>query len=495
MAELTQETTNLNNGVPFKDYENPIIKSGSTKNDIFYTSLLTSDKDNSPVDVYQRLQQETLAKGFSLAVEEAKIKWSEEQDFLNASTLQNIIEDSNIEISIKKDILDSYINTGIVSTDLKDSVMKKMSDQYILDNNLDENNAAIEEVDLVVNKFKVEQAVQKLKDNIKVNGSNTANITVETAIKQAEKIVHLIGGKVREKSDLAKFLDTKPPGYNYGIEAELVYWKDMIVGKGPEWIQTMTKILMNRLRNAVITSESTRLEILQTLIPSTYLAQLGLEASDEVDKRTWTELRKDIEEEQKTGWTREWSEDASAALEDLGYSPRLLQEATLSGLVINTLGEFFHFVGETYAKDDPQSIIVPLEILTPFLFYGAARSIDKIGRTREKRKGEIHKPATDIHREAVRAENKRQQDIAAAKELARQKKENILPPPENKGTIIPSEKIAVKSTDPIAVVTLSNKKAGAELIDHVITDETGEIGEAVGLTRNKLIAELTNPGT
>ena len=30
MAELTQETTNLNNGVPFKDYENPIIKPGST---------------------------------------------------------------------------------------------------------------------------------------------------------------------------------------------------------------------------------------------------------------------------------------------------------------------------------------------------------------------------------------------------------------------------------------------------------------------------------
>ena len=494
------ERTSLNNGVPFKDYEDPINSKGSYQEDLVYTSMLHSDADNNPIDVYTRLKEETLAQGYSITVNEAKMKWKEEQDFTNSSVLQNIIEDPIMDVKNKKTILDSYIKTGIVSNDLKDSIIEKMSNKYILDNNLDENDDAIEEVDLVVREFKLEQQIDKLKDNVKVFGSNTQDVTVESAVDQAEKVFYLIGGKEKEKGDFAKFLATKPAGYNYGVEAEIIFWKDMIVGKGPEWISTMAQVLSNRLSNLIATEYPLATNLLKHLITSKYIAQIGLDSViPEVDKRTWTELRNDIEEQQKGSWTREWSENAAAALEDWGYSPRLLNEATLSGKLFTSIGEGLEWIGKTFSPEDPQKLIVPLEIAIPFSIYGVGKGANYVYNKYTTKKGKnkegIHESATDIQRDAVRAENKRQQDIAASKERARQKKENILPAPQKEGTIIPKEKIVLKATDPITTLLVSNNKAANNIIDAVILDGTGQIGDAVGLTRDKFIMQMTNPST
>ena len=54
----------------------------------------------------------------------------------------------------KKVLLNNYINNSTISNDLKDKVINELTNSYILENNLDNNDKEVESINLVVDNFK-----------------------------------------------------------------------------------------------------------------------------------------------------------------------------------------------------------------------------------------------------------------------------------------------------------------------------------------------------
>ena len=54
-------------------------------------------------------------------------------------------------------LLNNYINNSTISNDLKDKVINELTNKYILENNLDNNDKEVESINLVVDKLKYEQ--------------------------------------------------------------------------------------------------------------------------------------------------------------------------------------------------------------------------------------------------------------------------------------------------------------------------------------------------
>lgn len=454
------DQTNLNNGAAFSDYEDIISLQSNKADDAFYASLLSSDEDADPVDTYRRIRKEQEDVGFSGIVEQAKAQWQQEQDFVTRESIQTIIEDPFLEQSSKKDILTNYINTNTISNDLKDKVVQDLSNAYILENNLDGNPESIEAVDLVVSKLKYDQYREKFIDNAVKKGGNTEVVTPEEASKQAMTVA--------EK--LKQGIDLENPAANYGLAAEWIWLQDMLIGKTPNYLQTFFQTL-----SAKFVTPQTILgkEVLKQMFTSEQLVNAGIDAGYEV--RTLTEIRKEITERNEQSWTAEWRDSVADSLDEMGYSQELIQK-TLLGRTFESLGKAFEYLGNTFNSDDPQSIIMPLESLLfglPFIKKSKGTQVSKTGDTLAK-DGTKYK-ATTTQKEAVRAENRRQA------EASREKTNNV------------KVKDKVKQNSPIVTVHQSNKKVGSALVDSIIEDVTGQIGEASGLTRPKLIQYLTDP--
>ena len=458
----------LNGGAPFSDYEEQVSIPQRNKDDIFYSTLLTEDDVSDPVELYKkaRLQQEET--GYSLLVEEARAQWKQEQDFITRETVNSIIEDPQLDKEFKKATLQNYVNTSTISNDIKDKVIQQLTSNYLLENGLDQNDQAIGDVQLVVDKLKYDQNKARLIANLKVNGKNTAEVTPDDA---ANKIL-----TVAKKLEMG--MDLEDPAAAYSTEAELIFAWDMALGKGPPWLQNMLELLGQKIANPALggLGLSITKEVLSRIFPSQALLTLGIESG--YNTKTWTEARKDIEEKNKTAWTQQWADIAEESLTALGYPPELLQQ-TLLGRVFNSLGEFFNWAGTTLNPNDPQAVIVPLEILTVI-------GLAKVKLPTRKKESNIPPTASE------KSSSQRATAADAIREANRKSAEEY----NQKTTKVKgSEKVSVNPDSPIVTMTQSNKKAGSKLVDSIIQDETGQLGEVSGLTRPQLIHYLTDPNS
>ena len=459
------QKTSLNNGAPFPDYVSPISETNSSKDDAFYSSILVDPNSQNPLENYERIKKEQEEVGYSITVEEAKQKWKQEQDFVTRESIQLLIENPTLDKENKKVLLNNYINNSTISNDLKDKVINDLTNRYILENNLDNNDKEVESINLVVDKLKYEQHKEDFIENSKLGGINTSEVTPEELADKTLTVAQMID----------QGIDFTNPAANYNLEAEYIWFLDMIVGKTPNYLKTFFETLATKIKlpQTIIGKEA-----LKQLFTSEQLVNAGIDAG--YDVRTLTEIRKDITARNEQNWTAEWRDTVADALDELGYSQELIHK-TLFGRLFENIGEAFTYLGNTFASDNPQTVIMPLEGLLfglPLLARGGKKSsVSSSGR----------KKATEAQKKAVRAENARQAAANAAKDR------KLLKNPEPK--VKASKDINVKVNSPIATVQISNPKSGAALVDAIILDTTGQIGEAAGLTRPKLIHYLTDPNS
>ena len=140
------------------------------KDDAFYSSF--SDKeDTDPIETYTNIGEELDTLGQSPILENARIKWEKEQDQVKKGTIGLLLNDDEISREEKKLLLDDYLNNEQVPLSFKDKYLQTMSDEYLLNNELETNNKVIEEEDNKIQELKVEQA----EENIKEKSSNVFN--------------------------------------------------------------------------------------------------------------------------------------------------------------------------------------------------------------------------------------------------------------------------------------------------------------------------------
>jgi len=450
--------TMLNNGAPFSDYQDPITIPTSTQDDVFYATLLDDSDSQDPVENYKRIKQEQEELGYSITIEKAREAWKQEQDFTNRETIVSIIDDPTLDKQSKKTILDDYLKTSTISDDIKDKVIFNMTNNYILENGLENDDQAIEQVDLIVSKLKYNQYKERMLENVKVSGENTATVTEQEAANKALTVA--------QKLERGLELDSSA---GYSTEAELVWFYDMLIGKTANYLQTF----FQTLSQATITpQEIIGKETLRKLFPSEQLVQAGIDVG--YNTKSLTELRTEITARNEQSWTATWRDSVADALEEMGYSQELIHN-TIAGTVFAKLGEAFEYLGNTLSPNDPQAIIMPLEaILFGLPLFGKSKGKGTEIVTETTTGPQPKRKATESQKAAVRAENQRQAQRSKVKASAT---------------------VSAKENSPVSTLHQANRKAGSDLVEGIIQDKTGRLGEVSGLTRPQLIHYLTDPNS
>ena len=153
----------LNKSIPFSDYKPIITEKQQNNDDAFYTSLLPNTKTDDPIELYNYIKEEQREQGKSLLVEEAKMQWELEQESSSKFILEDIISNPEISIEEKKANLQNFMSNTYISKDIKDKAIQDLSNSYILENNLDNDLASIDVINMEIENLKVNQNLRKTK--------------------------------------------------------------------------------------------------------------------------------------------------------------------------------------------------------------------------------------------------------------------------------------------------------------------------------------------
>ena len=452
------ERTSLNNGAPFSDYIPPVKEEQESIDDAFYTSILPNSQEANPVELYNTIKEEQRQQGNSLIVEQAKIDWKEEQELSSKNILEDILGNPEISSEEKKLNIQSFMSNTYISKDIKDKAIQDLTNSFILENNLDNNLADLDVINMEIDRLKVNQNFEKIKDNIQVNGANSTNIDEETL---ADAFL-----TVAEKID--KGIELDPRAEFEPFTATYFWFIDMMVGKSPQFIANTLEIIQ-RKTGGVGLPQMYGVKTLANLFPSNSLLQLI--KGNSPDKKTWTEVQKEVYS--KDSFVNATEETVREALTELGFNPEVLQNS-IPGLIFNKgFGYVIEKLSNSLSPDDPAKVAIPLEIglsILPFYIFSSRKSNKK-----DINEEGIHVKATEEQINAVREANRKHAEEA--------QKQKIIPQLENK----------LKVNSPIVTVSKSNPKKGNDLVELIIEDVTGELGKTSGLDSNKLAIYLTDP--
>jgi hypothetical protein len=102
----------------------PTLSEALARQKAFYGAA-TSGED--PVESYENIYQDLVTKGQSLVLDNAKSRWTKEQDTEVKAFVGRIIEDPNVDKDTKKELLEDYSNSGFLSKSLKDKYTEIMA--------------------------------------------------------------------------------------------------------------------------------------------------------------------------------------------------------------------------------------------------------------------------------------------------------------------------------------------------------------------------------
>ena len=449
--------TNLNNGVPFSDYNAPAPMMQENLYDAFYASFLPDREIEDPIEMYQAIKTEQESIGKSIILERAKIKWENEKNIGRKQVIEDILADPSISKQEKQKVLIDYGTKDIIPSTLKDKAILDMTNNYILEQNLDNNDIAIEEIDERVGTLKIDQDVEKLKTTItsgKTNDSITEEQFADTILTVAEKV--------------ERGIPLKPTGVNIPFVSDWAWFMDMLVGKSPAFIVNTLQILKRKLGVTNIT-EVIRPAILAQMFPSTTLVDEYAKLVP--DEKSWSEVQQEVYSQ--ASLVNEWEDNVASAFEEMGQSREVL-ESTIPGIIFNKgVGGAIKAISEFVTPDDPAKTAIPLEIGVAVLLPYGAHKAGKGKKPPVDREG--HVKATKEQMDAVREANRKSAEA--------HQKQKIVPQLENK----------VDLDAPIVNAYKSNPTQGSRIVDAIIADNTGQVGKAAGFESNKLSIYFADP--
>lgn len=116
----TQETTTTN----FDEIVRIRPQQQINSDDVYYASTTT---EGNPIENYRVAQEELRRTGQSTFVEEARKRWTVEQDAQAKETITNLMIDETIPAYQKQAVLSTYISGGYLGKDLRDKYLLKQA--------------------------------------------------------------------------------------------------------------------------------------------------------------------------------------------------------------------------------------------------------------------------------------------------------------------------------------------------------------------------------
>ena len=452
----------INNGAPYPLYISPSLKRlRQTKDDAFYTAATESDANGyDPIEFYYQIADELENKGFSNLITAAKQKWKTEQEDTKKQTINALINDSGLDKDTKRQALQNYIYNNIVSDDLKDRYIDSLS----FNNLQSKQDVTQDDIDKSISEtinLKNDQFIEKLQSitTKTLQSGPSSDYTDEEIVNELTKF------NPKTLEDIDKVIT------QVGAELPALFY--MLVGSAPAWLVDIYDTYNIKAKDP---------SRFKNMLPQNALLDLGIQfLAPNQDKqglayKNLTEIREYVRKRNaKEAWSYQWQYAIEDMLKDAGYDMEVINK-TLTMKAFNTLGEGIQAISEFINPEDPAAVSMPLEIFTAFFGAKLVKAPFK-ARARARERAQAREEARFQRARDVTPEQTR--DIG-----------ELLIEEQQGGPVI------VRSTPPADVPPLNspivstlrtNPDMGRTLIDDVIMDRSGQLGNVVNLDAAKLL--------
>ena len=327
----------VTNGTPVAPFNKGASEAPSNTNEAFYIAATSGSED--PVGVYQQILNELDINGYSQTILDAQLNWQKEQDVVKKAYLENVISDPQLSKEEKKQVLDDYNKSDIMSHTLQDKYFQNLSQEEIISNNWDASNEDLVSYEVQLNQIKVQQDFGKV---LNVAGKVLKGEVVETNPEERNTIAQRIQQvkSIEELGDTGGILPL-------GLDAEFLAYTRMILGETPIWLDNIIDLFL-------------------------------YDNPEGDEKKTWGEIMEIVSANNQENWTGQWQEAFDDMLLKMGYNTETIN-GTFVNKALTTVGEYIQTAAEFINPEDPTKPAVILELVTAFapVAYGLKRSSAK----------------------------------------------------------------------------------------------------------------------
>lgn len=147
--------------IPVEPYSPPYKQ--EQNNEAFYAGFSNSTS-LEPSDAVKTIQNELSIGSYSVTLENARKSIELEQDFLLKESVTKLIDDPDVPVQEKEQILNNYINNKTIPLSFKDKYINQLNDSYLLENSLDANNTSIVNEEIKVKEIKENQLLESIEE-------------------------------------------------------------------------------------------------------------------------------------------------------------------------------------------------------------------------------------------------------------------------------------------------------------------------------------------
>ncbi len=372
--------------IPPPPLEEP--NTGYKKDESAYAGLIHSEDDQEAVNLYNQSEQDIKETNYSSLINKARETWIEEQDLKVQRDITNLIEDPLIDINIKKQQLQKYIDSPqTYSLDIKDQWVEELNDSYIIENKLEESDE-YQVADEQVLDLRVDQTLESMKES-------TEKVTIVPP--SQDEFNTRFNRLLDTWSDVKRFslqksYDTLPENR---LEGEITKPRRLtpefktFIEEGqfdPSYLPVLDDVAF--LFSMFYHLPDYGLELLQTWqglsgptgIDMTNPLTRDASMSRQIDRtKVWTDVRKEIQELRKTAMTKKLAEGMDFVMKSIGYDTTKFSVAKMP---FDVLGEGIDYIAQ---KDkDPGRTSLALETALLFLLpYGVKKGKQFLDRPKK----------------------------------------------------------------------------------------------------------------
>ena len=359
----------------------------SQKDDAAYAALIKSGETDEPAaNLFQNIETEISNYGYSTLVDEAKQKWEVEQNSDAEQSITNLLEDPSINIEFKKSQLQKYLNNSIsFSTDIKDKWKQDLNNNYIIDNNL-QNSDAFAEADNQISNLNTEQALEDLKESIKAKDAGELATppdydTFQTRFNRLLDIWKEFGSYNLNPLDKT----VEDPGYIPGAD-DLAFLTSMMYHMPDyfsELLSTWSLGSGHTNQRALLGAAFAEATGLNKILPTLSVKEASNQLLEN-RKKTWTQIREEVQVQRKTALTKEVAEGLDFLLKTLGMD---VKAPSVVKMPFDVLGEAIDAIAKS--NDDPGKTALMLETVLVFALPWAANKVRSMKQGQSKKKNQL----------------------------------------------------------------------------------------------------------
>lgn len=469
MIEINPQEVNLSNGAP---YTAPKEKETVDSNKAFYATALSNSED--PLETYLNIMNEARDSGHSSFIESLELQFQKEENEVTKVQLENIIVDPDLQPQQKKEALESYLYKNQVPVSLQEKYAERLSNEYILENNLDQSEEALIEQDDKEELLVIQSAWDDVYNKAIEKKNKPSTLTLDENVEKLTDPEYF-----KEDNWLENMMSS--------TKNNVAFVANMIFGEGFPWIVDITESFEKYYLNN-LTTRGDSLQLPQQKAFGLLLDYLK-EGTGSIDQKKVKRAQQVLDKEENQygqalsnltkiydyistrnrgiydpkdkGLANQWAEFFKQTLEDqFDITDKDLNE-TLSADLLLSLDTALNNVAEKYSPNDPMLLRLPLELAIGFLGPKGIKYTYK-GAKYGTKVAVVGRPG--------------------AKLISNIEKANLSSKPYATPTPIQiqaSKEVQIKANSPIATTLVVNPKKASKLIAASLEDKTMQFGDVV----------------